>query len=67
MANEQIRSSRVATRPHARTECRGELAACDQPDDEGAQTESLMNMQRKHWHGHANDQKGDEHDSHDRD
>jgi hypothetical protein len=52
--------------PGTRDQGRRELAAGDEPDGESSLPQSVVHVKRKHRHGDADDEKGDEDYAHDR-
>jgi hypothetical protein len=57
---------RIVTRPRSRNQRCGELTSGNDADHEGAKSQSVVYVQRKHGHGDADDEKTDENDAHDR-
>ena len=56
----------IVAGPHTRQKRRGELAAGDESDDERAEAQALMHVQRNHRNGDANDQEDCDDDGDDR-
>jgi len=56
----------VASGPDARNEGGGELAAANEADGEGAESEPIVHMQRQRGKGDAGDEENHEHSRHQR-